>query len=177
MPRTRGALFLYIDINNFYQYYFASFWDTLSLQVPHQFCLREEEQVPYVTVVFDFRVIPQETVDKFKPWLQNEVARILSSKVTLASDDHLRTDITTSPKEIFVTQYEVHPTDVNFAPFEIYIQAGRPKGRSGDKIAKLLAKAVSETGWIHNDFLGDGKSCIFIVFHENNGFGFIPKRK
>lgn len=131
--------------------------------------------MPYVTVVFDSKKVPQETVDKFKPWLQKEVARALSSLSTLPSG-HQNEDIKTSPEEIFVGQYEAHPTDVNTAPFEIYIQAGRPKMRSGDKVQEILGKAVSETGWIPDEYLGDGQSCIFVVFHEHNGFGFIPRR-
>lgn len=129
--------------------------------------------MPYVTVVFDPTKVSQETVDKFKPWLQGEVATALSSKATLNHKDW-QADITTKPKEIFVTQHKVHPTDVNAAPFEIYIQAGRPKRRSGDKIVELLGKAIAEAGWLPNEYLGEGQACIFIVFHEHNGFGFIP---
>ena len=84
-------------------------------------------------------------------------------------------DITTSKDEIFVTQQKVHPTDVGAAPFEIYIQAGRPKGRDGDKIVHILGGRIAETGWLPEEFLGEGQSCIFVAFHENNGFGFIPR--
>jgi len=65
---------------------------------------------------------------------------------------------------------------VNVPPLEIYIQAGRPKGRSGDKIVELLGQAIAEAGLIPEEHLGEGQSGIFIVFHEHNGFGFIPQR-
>lgn len=132
--------------------------------------------MPHVTVLFDPKLFPQEQVDRLKPLLPTMVAKALSSKSTLPSR-YQRVDIETKPGEIFVGQYPAHPTDVNAAPFEIYIQAGRPKRRSGDKIVALLALAISEEcWWIPEEYLGDGKSCIFVVFHEHNGFGFIPKK-
>jgi len=130
--------------------------------------------------MFDPTKIPQETVDKAKPWLQIAGAEALSSKETLPPghlpDGSKGEDITTKPEEIFVGQYMVHPTDVNPAPFEVYIQAGRSKGRNGDKVQEILGKALSETSLIPNEYLGEGQSCIFVTFHEENGFGFIPRR-
>ena len=138
--------------------------------------------MPYVTVVFDPKKVSQETVDQLKPWLQPEVARVLSMVEVMYDDypdfDSRRTpkDIRTSPDEIMIVQQITHPTDVNVPPLEIYIQAGRPKGRSGDKIVKLLGQLVSESGIVPDEYLGDGQAGIFIVFHEHNGFGFVPQR-
>jgi hypothetical protein len=138
--------------------------------------------MPYVTVVFDPKKVSQETVDQLKPWLQPEVARVLSMVEVMYDDspdfDPKRTpkDLRTSPDEIMVTQQATHPTDVNVPPLEIYIQAGRPKGRSGDKIVEVLGKLVSDSGILPDGYLGDGQSGIFVVFHEYNGFGFIPLR-
>ncbi len=128
--------------------------------------------MPYVTVVFNPEQISQDVVDKLKPILQHEVARILSSDAVSLHPD----DISISPEEIMVTQHNAHPTDVNVPPLEIYIQAGRPKGRSESRIVELLGETIAETGLIPDEHLGEGKSGIFIVFHEHNGFGFIPKR-
>ena len=131
--------------------------------------------MPYVTVVFDPKKITQEIVDKFKPWLQSEVSRVLSS-YEIRLDPSSTENIATIKSEIFVTQQAIHPSDVNASPFEIYIQAGRPKGRDGNKIVQILGDRIAETGWLPEKYLGEGQSCIFVVFHENNGFGFIPRR-
>lgn len=140
--------------------------------------------MPYVTVVFDPQKVSQETVDRLKPWLQPQVAEVLSSLDSVYGDYTLpgkvnkvgvKEDIATSPDEIMVIQHETNPTDVNVPPLEIYIQAGRPKGRDGDRVVKLLGKAVSESEIIPNGLLGNGEAGIFITFHEHYGFRFIPK--
>lgn len=139
--------------------------------------------MPYVTVVFDPKKVSQETVDKLKPWLQPEVARVLSIVETIADDypdfDPRKTpkNIRTKPEEIMVIQHATHPTDVNVPPLEIFIQAGRPKGRDGNKVVVLLGQLVRESGIIPDEHLGDGAAGIFVNFHEHNGFGFIPRRK
>lgn len=140
--------------------------------------------MPYVTVVFDPTKVSQEIVDKLKPWLQPQVAEVLSSLDSVYGDYTLpgkvnkvgvEEDIATSPDEIMVIQHETNPTDVNVPPLEIYIQAGRPKGRDGDRVVKLLSKAISESQIVLNEHLGNGQAGIFVTFHEYNGFGFIPK--
>ena len=142
--------------------------------------------MPYVTVVFDPKQISQDVVDELKPWLQPKVAEVFSSLDSVYGDYTLpgkvnkvgvEEDIKTSPDEIMVMQQETHPTDVNVAPLEIYIQAGRPKGRDGDRVVKLLGKAVSDSHIIPNGKLGNGESGIFVTFHEHNGFGFIPRNR
>lgn len=129
--------------------------------------------MPYVTVVFDPQKVTQPLINTLKLMLQTEVAFALSSD-SVRIDSASTEDINTPPEEIMVVQHVTHPTDVNVPPLEIYIEAGRPKGRSGDKIVKLLAQAISELDLIPPEYLGDGQSGIFIVFHEHNGFGFIP---
>lgn len=131
--------------------------------------------MPYVTVRFDPQKISQKTVDKLKPWLQVAVARVLSAKATLPRG--AKTDIATNPLEIAVTQAASHPTDVNVAPLEVYIEAGRSKGRSAETIAEILSRAIDESNLIPKQYLGQGQSCIFIVFHEENGFQFIWSEK
>lgn len=139
--------------------------------------------MPYVTIVFDPKKVLQDTVDNLKPWLQKEVARVLSIVGTIAGDypdidaQEIQKDIQTSPDEIMVLQHATHSTDVNVPPLEIYIQAGRPKGRDGNKVVELLGQLLSESELIPDEYLGDGKAGIFITFHEHNGFGFIPKCK
>lgn len=130
--------------------------------------------MPYVTVVFDPKKVIQPLVNTLKLMLQTEVAFALSSD-SVRIDPASTEDINTPPEEIMVVQHATHPTDVNVPPLEIYIEAGRPKGRSGDKIVKMLAQAISELDLIAPEYLGDGQAGIFIVFHEHNGFGFIPK--
>ena len=141
--------------------------------------------MPHVTVIFKPTQVSQPTLNKLKPWLQEKVAEVLSSLDSVYGDYTLpgkvnkvgiEEDIAISPDEIMVTQHETHPTDVNVPPLEIYIQAGRPKGRDGDRVVKLLGKAVSESEIIPDGFLGDSEAGIFVTFHEHNGFGFIPKR-
>ena len=130
--------------------------------------------MPYVNVFFDPDKVPQAVVDQLKAKLQPHTAAVLSS-------DEVRKhrpsayDITVRPEEIFVYQHMIHPTDVNAAPLEIHIEAGKPKGRSGKKIVRLLGQRVSEDELIPPQYLGDGESCIFVNFHKHNGFGFIPK--
>ncbi len=139
--------------------------------------------MPYVTVIFDPTKISQETVDQLKSWLQDKVAYVLSNPYVLdipltpeVSSELTLEAFETLPEEIMVMQHAAHPTDVNVPALEIYIQAGRPKSRSGDKIVALLGRLVTETGLIPKEHLGEGLSGIFITFHENNGFGFIPRR-
>lgn len=129
--------------------------------------------MPYVTVIFDPHEISQEVVTRLKRWLRPTVARIMSETDVLIkpqSDE----DIRTIPDEIMVMQMATHPTDVNVPTFEIYIQAGRPKGRSGEKIAQLLGKAVADSNLVPVEILSDGQCGIFVTFHEHNGFWFIP---
>ena len=165
-------------------YCFASFWTLEVLEVPHPFAPFRRIEMPYVTVVFDPKKVSQETVDKLKPWLQPNVAEVLSSLDVVYGDYSLpgkfnkmgvEEDIRTTPEEIMVMQQATHPTDVNVAPLEIFIQAGRYKGRSGDKVVAALGKRVSESEIIPNGCLGEGEAGIFVNFHEHNGFGFIPK--
>lgn len=134
--------------------------------------LERETPMPYVTVRFDPEKIPQKTVDKLKPWLQVAVAGALSAKATLPRGAK-ETDIATNPIEIAVTQTTSHETDVNVAPLEVYIEAGKSKGRSAETIATILSRAINESNLIPKQYLGQGQSCIFIVFHEHNGFQFI----
>lgn len=129
--------------------------------------------MPYVSVVFDPKKMSQEVVDQLKAHLQPSVAEVLSAEATRI-DTASTVDITTKPEEIMVTQHASHPTDVNVPPLEIYIQAGRPKGRSGDKIVELLGQAIAELDLIPSEYLGEGQAGIFVTFHEHNGFGFIP---
>lgn len=135
--------------------------------------------MPYVTVVFDPNKVSQKTVDGLKPWLQLQTAYVLSWIEAFADDyaGYDVRDISTKPTEIMVVQHTTHPTDVNVPPLEIYIQAGQPKGRDGNKVVELLGQLLSESELIPDEYLGDGKAGIFITFHEHNGFGFIPKCK
>ena len=138
--------------------------------------------MPYVTVVFDPIKIPQPAIDLLKSWLHREVAETLSNHETLdvtitpeVSTELALGAIETLPEEIMVTQHAVHPTDVNVPPLEIYIQAGRSKSRSGDKVVQLLGAELAKSMLIPAEYLGYGLSGIFITFHESNGFGFIPR--
>ena len=131
--------------------------------------------MPYVTVVFDPQKLTQSLVDSLKLMLQTEVAFALSSN-SARIDPTMTDDINTPPEEIMVVQHATHPTDVNVPPLEIYIEAGRPKGRSGARIVKMLGQAISELDLIPSKHLGEGRAGIFIVFHERNDFGFIPRR-
>lgn len=130
--------------------------------------------MPYVNVFFDPDKVKQATVDELKARLQPHVADVLSSDETRIDKTSTET-ITTTPEEIFVYQHEIHPTDVNAAPLEIHIEAGKPKGRSGEKIVELLGMRIGQEGHLPAEHLGDGQACIFLNFHEHNGFGFIPK--
>lgn len=141
--------------------------------------------MPYVHVFFDPTKVDQATIDKVKPWLQPNTAEVLSSLDSVYGDYTLpgkvnkvgvEDDIRTTKEEIFVYQHEIHPTDVNAAPLEIHIEAGAPKGRSGDKVQTLLGLKLSQSELVPDEHLGEGNSCIFVNFHEYNGFGFIPKR-
>jgi len=132
--------------------------------------------MPYVTVVFDSEKIAQETVDKLKQWLQPRVANVLSMD-EVRSDPAAADDITVTRDEIMVVQHATHPTDVNVPPLEIYIQAGRPKGRDGSKVVTLLGQFLCESGIIPDEYLGVGQAGIFLTFHEFNGFGFIPRSR
>jgi len=129
--------------------------------------------MPYVTVVFDPAKITQPLVNTLKVLLQTEVASVMSYH-GVRLDPASTEEIFVSPKEIMVMQHATHPTDVNVPPIEIYIQAGRPKGRSGDKIVELLGQMIAERDLIPSEYLGEGQAGIFITFHEHNGFGFIP---
>ena len=131
--------------------------------------------MPYVKVFFDPTKIRQSIIDKIKPWLQPNTADVLSDDRTRI-DSGSSEDITTKPEEIFVYQHEIHPTDVNAAPLEIHIEAGRPKGRDGDKVQYLLGRRIASADLIPEEHRGEGESCIFVNFHKYNGFGFIPKR-
>ncbi len=131
--------------------------------------------MPYVTVVFDPMKVSQEVVDNLKTHLQPFVAEVLSAEATRIDTSDTAIDLTTKPEEIMVTQHATHPTDVNVPPLEIYIQAGRPKGRSGDKIVELLGKILAQSMLIPSQFCGEGLAGIFVTFHEHNGFMFIPK--
>lgn len=138
--------------------------------------------MPHVTVFFDPNKISQEIVDQLKKQLQPMVAEVLSDFKALYDPVSPTVivvfggeSIKTLPEEIMVTQYAAHQTDVNVAPLEIYIQAGRPKNRSGDKIIALLGKLVAQSGLIPKEHAGEGLSCIFVAFHPDNGFGFIPR--
>jgi len=125
----------------------------------------------FVTVVFDPKRIAQILIDDFKPWLQTEVASVLSA-FNSRLDPSSTEDITTGKSEVSVTQQEVHPTDVNAPPFMIYIQAGRPRGRNGNKIAQMLCNGITDTEWLPEACLGEGQSCVLVAFHENDGFEF-----
>lgn len=139
----------------------------------------------HALVMFDPELVDQEIIDDLKPWLQPEIAEILSS-IDAVYPDYTRPgkigrngileDIATPAEEILVTQRATHPTDVNVSPIQINIQAGMSKGRDGDRVVKLLGKAIRDEGIIPSGLLGDDKSCIFVMFHEYNGFGFIPKQ-
>jgi len=132
----------------------------------------------YVTVVFDPKRIAQILIDNFKPWLQTEVASVLSA-FNSRLDQSSTEDITTKESEIFVTQQEVHPTDVNAPPFMINIQAGRSKGRDGNEIAQMLCNGITDTEWLPEACLGEGQSSVLVAFHENDGFAFTrtPKQR
>ena len=138
----------------------------------------------HATVMFDPKRVEQEIIDKLKPWLQPKIAEVLSSLDAVYPDYSLpgkfghrdvEKDIATPPEEILVTQHATHPTDVNVSPIQINIQAGRYKGRDGDRVVKLLGEAIRDEKIVPNGLLGDDESCIFITFHEHNGFGFMPK--
>ena len=142
--------------------------------------------MPHVTVMFNPDKVDQELIDKLKPWLQPKVAEVFSSIDAVYPDYSMpgkvgrrgiEDDIATTPEEILVTQHTTHPTDVNVSPIQINIQAGRYKGRDGDRVVKLLGEAIRNEEVVPNDLdlLGDDESCIFVTFHEHNGFGFIPK--
>lgn len=125
-----------------------------------------------ITVIFDPRIVSQDLVDSLKQKLPYMVTQILSS-------DEVRIDPTSiesvmmMPKDIKVTQRKTHPTDVNMPSFMIYIEAGRQKGRSGEKIVELLGKYIAEVHLVSPLLLYNNPCCTFITFHEQSSFGFI----
>lgn len=129
--------------------------------------------MPHVNVIFDPACFSGAEIAKLKKKLQIFVAVAFSDESVCVELDRA-VSIATKVSEIMVLGHPVHPTDVNVPPIEIYIQAGRPKGRSGDKIVALLGKMISMARLIPNTYLGEGQAGIFVVFHEYNGFGFIP---
>jgi hypothetical protein len=131
--------------------------------------------MPHVTVFFDPQEFDQALVDRLKPWLQVEVASVMSNRATLVNPNQDDGDgnIKVRPEEVMVVQWMAHPTDVGVPPFEIYIRPGRTKGRSPMKVVKLLAAAISMSRMVPGQYLGLGKSGIFIRFCEDNAFGFI----
>lgn len=118
--------------------------------------------MPYATVVFDPNKISQAVIDKLKLMLQTEVAFVLSSD-DVRLDPASTEDISTPPEQIMVLQHATHPTDVNVPPFELYIEAGRPKGRSEEKIIKLLGLAIAALNLFPPEYLGDGQAGIFLT--------------
>ncbi len=130
--------------------------------------------MPIVTVVFNPQKVPQDLVDKLKQRLPFKVAQILSSE-EVRIDPSSAEDIEVGADDIKVTQQATNPTDVNMSALMIRIEAGRPKGRSGDMIVKLLGEYIAETHLISPLLLYHDQCCIFLTFHEYNGFQFIPR--
>ena len=130
--------------------------------------------MPHVTVIFDPKCVSQEVVTRLKRWLWVDVAKVMSSRNSRLNPNSTE-DITTTPQEIVVKQLVAHPTDMNMPAIEIYIEAGRPKGRSGDKIAEMLAQGIISANVMPEEVLMDEQSGIFVTFHERNGFRFIKR--
>jgi hypothetical protein len=133
--------------------------------------------MPYITLNFDETKIPQARIDKIKPLLPEIIAKAMSSLDNASGPwgerVKMEESFKTAPSAIFVKQYIVHPTDQNAAPFEIYIEAGQARGRDPEKVRLDIAAALVATGLLPPSLLGFDKSCIFIVFHEVNAFGYI----
>jgi hypothetical protein len=129
--------------------------------------------MPHVHVIFNPKKVSQDLVDFLKPLLQLEVSSALSSD-EVREDPASSEDIETPAEQIMVLQHTTHPSDVNVPPLEIYIVAGRPKGRSEQKIVERIADALAGVECIPSEYLGEGQSGIFLTFHPNNGFCFFP---
>src|SRR5688572_14564114 len=114
--------------------------------------------MPHVTVHFNPLLVPQEVITKLKRRLALITEHALSSVSThphhiprkrnqlytlggssVCYRPHYQDMIRTPRSEIFIRQQECHKTDVNPAPVEILVEAGRSKGRDGDKVADLIA--------------------------------------
>jgi len=146
--------------------------------------------MPHVIVHFDPKQVDQDVITKLKRRLQRITAKAFSSPkgnrahptkyYPIGNNAYLFKKaypghIATAPADIYVRQQAAHKTDINSAPIEIVVEAGRAKGRDPDKVAKLMEDEVRAAKLISPKLLGENKSCIWVKFCEENGFRFIQK--
>ena len=136
--------------------------------------------MPHVIIHFNPKLVHQRMITELKIKLQEIVADALSSSESLPPDGRSvfgKQTILTLPQEIYIRQQAAHKTDVNPAPIEIEVEAGKPKLRDPDKVAELIEDAVRRTDIIPRRFLGDGNSCVWVVLREHNAFRFIRRKR
>lgn len=132
--------------------------------------------MPHVTVHFDPKQVDQKVIDKLKREVHIATAIALSARETRKLKHlELNEDIATLPDEIYVRQQASHETDVNPAPIEIVVEAGRSKRRDPDLVSRIIEAKVKGSELIPSHLLGEGQSCIWVKFCEENGFRFIRK--
>lgn len=129
--------------------------------------------MPHVTVHFDPAKVEQKLIDELKRRLQKIVAYSLSTEASRNPFGFIFGKIETLENEIYVRQASAHETDVNPAPIEVVVDAGKAKGRDADVVAALIDERVCGLDLIPAHLRGKDKSCIWVVFHRRNGFRFI----
>lgn len=130
--------------------------------------------MPHVTVHFVPSLVDQQMIDQLKKQLQLITADALSDPTTTfpqyAGQEHIRV----RKEEVFVRQEAAHKTDVNPAPIEIVVDAGRSKGRNPDATAERIECKVSAL--LPSRLCGEDQACVWVRFHEENGFRFTRER-
>ena len=130
--------------------------------------------MPHVTVHFIPSLVDQQMIDRLKKHLQLITADALSDPTTIFPDCAGQENITVSRGEIFVRQEAAHKTDVNPAPIEIVVDAGRSRGRNPDATAERIECKLSAL--LPSRLRGEDQACVWVRFHEQNGFRFTRER-
>jgi len=133
--------------------------------------------MPYAIVMFDPDKVDQRDVDELKAALDKVVAWSLSDLSTIDPTAPMRPtakDIRVEPKEIFVGQWEMHRSDKNRSPVEVFVLAGRSGGRSEEKVREIIGRRITALKIIKPEYLGEDNSCVWLHFSERNSFGWIP---
>lgn len=135
--------------------------------------------MPHVTVLFNPKLVEQRIVDQLKKMLQQVTADALINSLVLNPDActgfNIK-NIKVTPDQIYVGQRATHETDINPAPIEILIEAGRPNGRNPYAVLVLIEKKIEEGNWIPSHLRGEGQSCVWVKFCESNSFRFIREQ-
>lgn len=128
--------------------------------------------MPHVTVIFNPAAISQSRIDELKEKLPEIVSEALSfpSRRTLRSK---LANIKVSPDEVLVCQHATHPTDVNVSPVEILIEAGAPKDRDPELVARMISKQLRKTNYLPANPVNGAGCCIWLKFSPVNAFRFI----